>query len=77
MNAILTELWPYFLMVLVGYLPNEVWRNSGWSLHAASMRIPKSWSGHGRLQPRFWPVSLPNWFYFQRARLLQYPCRYA
>ncbi len=29
MNAILTELWPYFLMVLVGYLPNEVWRAFG------------------------------------------------
>ena len=29
MNALLTELWPYFLMVLVGYLPNEVWRAFG------------------------------------------------
>ena len=29
MNALLTELWPYFLMVLVGYLPNEVWRVFG------------------------------------------------
>jgi hypothetical protein len=29
MNAIVTELWPYFLMVLVGYLPNEVWRAFG------------------------------------------------
>lgn len=29
MNAVLTELWPYFLMVLVGYLPNEVWRVFG------------------------------------------------
>lgn len=29
MNAVLTELWPYFLMVLVGYLPNEIWRAFG------------------------------------------------
>ena len=29
MNAVLTDLWPYFLMVLVGYLPNEVWRVFG------------------------------------------------
>ena len=29
MNTLLMELWPYFLMVLVGYLPNEVWRVFG------------------------------------------------
>jgi hypothetical protein len=29
MNAILLELWPYLLMVMVGYLPNEVWRAFG------------------------------------------------
>ena len=29
MSAVLTELWPYFLMILVGYLPNEVWRAFG------------------------------------------------
>jgi len=29
MNAVLTELWPYFVLVLVGYLPNEVWRVFG------------------------------------------------
>ena len=29
MSTLLTELWPYFLMVLVGYLPNEVWRVFG------------------------------------------------
>ncbi|HZP69146.1 MAG TPA: AzlD domain-containing protein [Pseudolabrys sp.] len=29
MNAVLNELWPYFLMILVGYLPNEVWRVFG------------------------------------------------
>jgi len=29
MNALLTELSPYFLIVLVGYLPNEVWRLFG------------------------------------------------
>ena len=29
MNAVLTELWPYLLLVLVGFLPNEVWRALG------------------------------------------------
>jgi hypothetical protein len=29
MNAVLIELWPYFLLVLLGYLPNEVWRVLG------------------------------------------------
>lgn len=29
MNAVITELWPYFLLVLLGYLPNEVWRALG------------------------------------------------
>lgn len=29
MNAVLSELWPYFLMILVGFLPNEVWRAFG------------------------------------------------
>jgi hypothetical protein len=32
MNALLTELWPYFLIVLVGFLPNEVWRVFGLAL---------------------------------------------
>ncbi len=29
MSAIIGELWPYFMLVLVGYLPNEVWRVLG------------------------------------------------
>lgn len=29
MNAVMTELWPYFLLVLLGYLPNEIWRALG------------------------------------------------
>jgi len=29
MNAVATELWPYLLLILVGYLPNEVWRMLG------------------------------------------------
>jgi hypothetical protein len=29
MNAALSELWPYILLVLVGYLPNEIWRVLG------------------------------------------------
>ncbi len=29
MNAVWTELWPYLLLILVGYLPNEMWRALG------------------------------------------------
>ena len=29
MNAVLAELWPYLMLVLVGFLPNEIWRVLG------------------------------------------------
>lgn len=29
MNAVLAELWPYLLLILVGFLPNELWRAFG------------------------------------------------
>jgi hypothetical protein len=29
MSAVLPELWPYFVLVLIGFLPNEVWRALG------------------------------------------------
>lgn len=29
MNAVLTDLWPYLVLVLVGFLPNEIWRVFG------------------------------------------------
>src|ERR1700688_14198 len=29
MNAVMTELWPYFVLILVGYFPNEIWRVLG------------------------------------------------
>ena len=29
MNAVLAELWPYLALLLVGFLPNEVWRAFG------------------------------------------------
>jgi hypothetical protein len=29
MNAALADLWPYLLLILVGYLPNEMWRVLG------------------------------------------------
>ena len=29
MSTVWNELWPYFVLVLVGYLPNEVWRALG------------------------------------------------
>jgi branched-subunit amino acid transport protein len=28
-NAVTAELWPYLVLVLAGYLPNEVWRVLG------------------------------------------------
>ena len=29
MNAVLTALWPYLALLLVGFLPNEIWRAFG------------------------------------------------
>ncbi len=29
MNAILNETWPYAVLILVGFLPNEIWRALG------------------------------------------------
>ena len=29
MSAVVAELWPYLLLILVGYLPNEIWRVFG------------------------------------------------
>ena len=29
MNAAVAELWPYLLLILVGFLPNEIWRVLG------------------------------------------------
>jgi len=29
MNAVMAELWPYLVLVLVGFLPNEIWRALG------------------------------------------------
>ena len=29
MSAVLRELWPYLVLLLVGFLPNEVWRLLG------------------------------------------------
>jgi hypothetical protein len=29
MNGVFGELWPYLVLVLVGYLPNEMWRLLG------------------------------------------------
>lgn len=29
MNAVMTDLWPYFVLVAVGFLPNEIWRVLG------------------------------------------------
>jgi hypothetical protein len=29
MNTAMAELWPYLVLVLVGYLPNEIWRVLG------------------------------------------------
>ena len=29
MNAVIGELWPYLVLILVGFLPNEIWRVLG------------------------------------------------
>ncbi len=29
MTAVIAELWPYLVLVLLGYLPNEIWRVLG------------------------------------------------
>lgn len=29
MNAVMAEFWPYLVLVLVGFLPNEIWRVLG------------------------------------------------
>ncbi len=29
MNSLAVDLWPYLILVLVGYLPNEIWRVLG------------------------------------------------
>ena len=29
MNPVINELWPYLVLILVGFLPNEVWRALG------------------------------------------------
>jgi hypothetical protein len=29
MTAVWSELWPFFVLILVGYLPNEIWRAFG------------------------------------------------
>ncbi|MGH6726823.1 MAG: AzlD domain-containing protein [Pseudolabrys sp.] len=29
MNTAIADLWPYLLLILVGYLPNELWRALG------------------------------------------------
>jgi Branched-chain amino acid transport protein (AzlD) len=29
MNALVDQLWPYFILLLVGFLPNEIWRAFG------------------------------------------------
>ena len=29
MNAVMVDLWPYLVLILVGFLPNEIWRVLG------------------------------------------------
>jgi hypothetical protein len=29
MSAVMLELWPYLMLIMVGYLPNEIWRVLG------------------------------------------------
>ena len=40
MNAALADLWPYLVLILAGYLPNEVWRLVGLMLvHGLSLSV--------------------------------------
>jgi hypothetical protein len=32
MNSVLAEFWPYLVLILVGFLPNEIWRFAGLAL---------------------------------------------
>jgi hypothetical protein len=40
MSGVWNELWPYFLLILVGYLPNEIWRVLGLVLARGLDTIP-------------------------------------
>ena len=50
MSTLLTELSALFLMVLVGYLPNEVWRVFGLVVARGLNEDSRSWSGRARLR---------------------------
>ena len=43
MNAVLTDLWPYLVLLLVGFLPNEIWRVLRPGAGAGLNEDPRSW----------------------------------
>jgi hypothetical protein len=49
-------LWGYLVLVLVGFLPADVWRLLGVIIGAGSMRNPSSWFGSARWRQRSSPA---------------------
>ena len=71
MSALTADLWPYLLLVLVGFLPNEIWRVLGLVLGARARRgFRDRWCGCGRSRPRCWPrvIAKLTIFCARRAR---------
>ena len=48
------ELEPYLVLILVGFLPTEVWRMLGLRWEAGSTRNPSWWSGCARSRSPCW-----------------------
>ena len=40
MNAVVTDLWPYLVLILVGFLPTEVWRMLGLAVAGGEIPAP-------------------------------------
>ena len=55
MSLTTSALWPYVVLVLVGFLPNEVWRWLGFIARARDREDRKFWFGCGRWQRRCLP----------------------
>ena len=58
MTRLWREIGPYLALILVGFLPNEMWRWLGLVLVRGLTRNRRSSSGCGRWRPRSWPASL-------------------
>ena len=45
MSGFIGDWQALFILVIAGFLPNEVWRLADSGSAAASTRVPKSWCG--------------------------------